>query len=106
MRNITGTTLSKGSSYLFDPNGMFDIESLSILLNVKSLAVGASNVFPVTLMGTKTIKESSVIGTNILTLYMSIPTKENNQALKRKNQILTRKHISNCVVPHIIVSEF
>jgi len=57
---------------------MFDIESLSISLNVKPLVAGASKVFPVQLMGTKTIKASRVVGTNILTLYMSIPSEKQN----------------------------
>lgn len=37
--------------YLFDPDGTFDIESLSILLKVKFFIL--SNVLPVQLIGTK-----------------------------------------------------
>lgn len=78
--------MSKGLPHLFDPNGMFEIESLSILLNVKSLAAGASKVFPVQLMGTKTIKANRVIGANILKLYMSISIRKR----KKKNYTLEK----------------
>jgi len=69
-RNSAGTTRK---SNLSDPNGMFDIEILSISLYVKFLSPAASNVFPVQLTGTKTIKASRVMGANILNLYTSIP---------------------------------
>jgi hypothetical protein len=55
-------------SHLFNPVGTFDIESLSILLNVRFLNCSNSNVFPVQLTGTKTIRVSMVMGINIFKL--------------------------------------
>jgi hypothetical protein len=55
-------------SHLFDPVGTLDIESLSILLNVRFLNCSNSNVFPVQLTGTKTIRVSMVMGINIFKL--------------------------------------
>ena len=82
------------SSHLGDPSGTFDIESLSILLNVNSLPAGASNVFPVQLTGTKTIKERRVIGANIFKLYMNEYSHQIKVlSIKRENKInfLNRK---------------
>jgi hypothetical protein len=55
-------------SYLFDPVGILDIESLSILLNERFLNCFNSNVFPVQFTGTKTTRVRMVIGTNIFKL--------------------------------------
>lgn len=59
-------------SHLFDPVGTLDIESLSILLNVRFLNCSNSNVFPVQLTGTKTTRASMVMGTNIFKLQKQV----------------------------------
>lgn len=53
--------------YLSDPSGMFEIESLSILLNVTPLVF--SKVSFVTLTGTRIAHASNIIGKNILSLH-------------------------------------
>lgn len=53
--------------YFCDPEGIFDIESLSISLNVKSSL--CFNDSPVQLTGTKTAKAKTVMGTNIFSLH-------------------------------------
>jgi hypothetical protein len=59
-------------------------------LNVKSLAAGASKVFPVQLMGTKTIKASRVIGANIFTLHMKMPIRINKITKHFKSKIRSK----------------
>jgi hypothetical protein len=59
-------------SHLFDPVGTLDIESLSILLNVRFLNCSNSNVFPVQLTGTKTTRASMVMGINIFKLQKQV----------------------------------
>lgn len=58
--------LNSGHSYLAEPAGTLDIDSLSILLYVKLLIV--SSVSFVQLTGTNTAKASIAIGTKIFKL--------------------------------------
>jgi len=55
------------SSNLSDPGETFDIESLSMSLNVKPLR--CSRVPPLQLTGTKMMKAITVRGTNIFNLH-------------------------------------
>ena len=57
-------------AHLFDPNGIFDIDNLSILLNVKSWE--PSNILPVQLTGSRTANARTAIGTNIFKLQPNV----------------------------------
>jgi len=63
----TNTEREKVNPHFFDASGTLDIESLSIVLNVRPSV--CSNDFPDQLTGTKTAKESSARGTKIFKLH-------------------------------------
>lgn len=64
---INTIKLDTRDAYLSDPFGMFDIESLSMSLNVR-LDLECSKVLLVTFTGTIIVKASNAIGTKIFSL--------------------------------------
>lgn len=75
----------KQKSYLCDPSGTFEIESLSMSLEVPFFVI--SRIFKASLVqltGTKTAHARSAIGTKILSLK--------HESREGKKQIKTRKH--------------
>lgn len=74
------------SSHLGDPRGMFDTESLSMLLKI---TFSPANMLFVQLTGTRTTHASNVIGTKILSLHKpSGRNKHNLMSLKMSDEHL------------------